>query len=106
MPVSKLESKMWSQIVAAKVDEGCVPELQFHTTRKWRFDFCWPRHKIALEVQGGVWSKGRHARPRGILNDYEKFSEAAIMGWRLILVTGLEINNGAAIDRVQRALEY
>jgi len=95
---------MLSQLKEAGFHRGMKEELQFLTERKFRFDFCWPEHMLALEVQGGIWSRGRHARPRGILNDYEKFSEAAILGWRIILVTGLEISNGSAIDRVKRAL--
>jgi len=80
-------------------------EMKFRDDRKWRFDFAWPIAKVACEVQGGLFMGGRHARPRGVLNDFEKFSEAAIDGWRLILVTGVEINNGTALDRIKRAVE-
>jgi hypothetical protein len=80
-------------------------ELKFRDDRKWRFDFAWPIAKVACEVQGGLFMGGRHARPRGVLNDFEKFSEAAIDGWRLILVTGVEINNGTALDRIKRAVD-
>ena len=39
-----------------------VPEFRFHPERKWRFDFAWPEHKIAVEQEGGVWIQGRHTR--------------------------------------------
>lgn len=31
-----------------------VSEYKFHESRRWRFDYAWPDHKIALEVEGGV----------------------------------------------------
>ena len=47
-----------------KVD--CVKEFKFHPVRKWRFDYAVPEHKIALEVEGGVWTghKGEALFPR------------------------------------------
>ena len=54
----------------------CVKEHKFHPTRKWRFDYAIPAHKIALEVEGGVWTGGRHTSPKGFLNDMEKYNTA------------------------------
>jgi len=102
---SQLELRMLKQLAEAGMTDGMVEECAFHPERKWRFDFAWPKKRVALEVQGGIFSRGRHARPRGMLNDYEKASEAAILGWRLLMVTGVEISNGEAIDRVKRMLE-
>ena len=31
-----------------------VAEHRFHETRRWRFDFAWPDHRVALEIAGGV----------------------------------------------------
>jgi hypothetical protein len=33
------------------------------------------------EVEGGVWTCGRHVRGRGYEGDCEKYSEAALRGW-------------------------
>lgn len=64
------------------------PEYRFHPTRKWRFDYAWPfvngkEAKIALEIEGGIWSGGRHTRGRGYIDDMEKYNEAARLGWRV-----------------------
>jgi hypothetical protein len=40
----------------------------------------------------------------GFSADCEKYNEAALLGWRLIRVTGDHIENGAAIDWIRRAL--
>lgn len=65
----------------------CVKEYRFHPTRLWRFDYAIPSAKIALEVEGGVWSEGRHIRPQGFLGDVDKYNTAAVMGWRLFRTT-------------------
>lgn len=106
MAESKLEQDLLKQICLEGLHEGMVRELRFHPQRRWRLDFAWPDNLLACEVNGGVWTRGRHSRPRGLLNDWEKASEAAILGWRLVIVSGLEVRNGAAIDRIKRALQW
>jgi len=64
-----------------------VEEYEFHDSRKWRFDFAWPVYKIALEVEGGVWSNGRHVRGRGFMGDVDKYNAATLMGWRVLRCT-------------------
>ena len=68
-----------------KVD--CVKEFKFHPVRKWRFDYAVPEHKIALEVEGGVWTGGRHTSPKGFLGDIEKYNTATLMGRRVFRTT-------------------
>ena len=65
----------------------CVKEFKFHPTRRWRFDYAIPEHKIAVEVEGGVWTNGRHTRPQGFLGDIEKYNTATLMGWRVFRTT-------------------
>lgn len=57
-----------------------VKEYKFHPVRKWRFDYAIIDHKIALEVEGGVWTGGRHTSPKGFLGDMEKYNTATLMG--------------------------
>lgn len=59
-------------------------EYRFDSERRWRFDFAWPSLKIAVEVEGGVWIRGRHVRPVGYLADLEKYNRAVVLGWRVL----------------------
>jgi hypothetical protein len=62
-------------------------EWKFDAKRRWRFDFAWPERMVALEVEGGVWTGGRHTRGAGFVKDIEKYNRAAVLGWRLLRVT-------------------
>ena len=82
----------------------CVKEYRFHPTRKWRFDYAIPEHKIALEVEGGVWTRGRHTSPKGFLNDIEKYNAATLMGWRVFRTTPDDLYKSATINLVKCAI--
>lgn len=51
--------------------------------RRWRFDFALVDFKIALEVEGGTWSRGRHVNPLGFAADCEKYNAATKQGWKV-----------------------
>lgn len=61
-----------------------LPEYQFHPTRKYRFDLYFEQDgaKVALEIEGGVFRKGKgaHSSVSGILRDMDKYNEAAKLG--------------------------
>jgi hypothetical protein len=67
-----------------------VTEHKFHPSRKWRFDFAFPEVMIALEIEGGVWTKGRHTRGTGFINDIGKYNEATMMGWRVLRAANID----------------
>lgn len=81
-----------------------VAEHRFHPVRKWRFDFAWPEQKLALEIQGGLFVKGRHSRGASMLKDYEKFNAAAAMGWRLIYCQPTDSTKPETINTIRQAM--
>jgi hypothetical protein len=81
-----------------------VPEYRFCEGRRWRFDYAFPEHKIALEIEGGVWVRGRHTRGKGFLGDMEKYNRAVILGWKLLRCTPEMVKSGEALRLVQEAL--
>ena len=72
---------------------GWTAEHEFHPERKWRFDFAASVAMVALEVEGGAWSHGRHTRGLGFISDMRKYNAAVGMGWRLIRVTPQMMEN-------------
>jgi very-short-patch-repair endonuclease len=103
MAKSDIEDLMHKQIIM-ECQELPVREYQFAAPRRWRFDFSWPSIKLAVEVHGGIWIRGRHTRPDGFSKDLEKMNEAQIMGWRVLQFTRSEVESGAAIESIIRAM--
>jgi hypothetical protein len=85
-----------------------TPEFSFamHESppRKFRWDYAWIDAKVALEVQGSIWTRGAHGRGTGILRDHEKFSLGAALGWRLLLCTPKELCSANTFTLIKRAL--
>lgn len=82
----------------------CVKEYKFHPKRRWRFDYAIPDHKIALEVEGGVWTGGRHIRAQGFLGDMEKYNTATLMGWRVFRTTPDDLLKMVTLNMVKQAI--
>lgn len=79
---------------------------QFCPERRWRFDHAWPGWMVAVEVQGGLWTRGRHTRggAGAAHGDAMKLSTAAAMGWRVLSVTPEMIDSGDAVRLLAQAL--
>lgn len=95
-------------VVAWFAEHGifAMPEHRFHPERKWRFDFAFGHgHKVALEVQGGVFSGGGHVRGGYIRKEHEKRNEAAAMGWRILYCFPEDLCMQETIDLIKRALK-
>ena len=103
-PESALEAELALQIRTMKLPAP-QREYLFHSTRKWRFDFAWPKIKFAVEVEGGTWSQGKHSRGLGFREDCIKYGEAMLLGWSVYRVTGDLVKDGGAIKVVEVMLE-
>lgn len=97
----KLELAFAQQVRAVGLDHLMTREHEFHPKRKWRFDFAFQVERVAIEVDGGVHTGGRHTRGDGFEADCEKMSTAAVYGWRVLRVTAKTIKSGQAINWVQ-----
>ena len=94
------------QLCAKVLGIAAEKEYRFHATRMWRFDYAFPQHRIALEVEGGVHTGGRHIRPKGFLNDMEKYNAAAVAGWRVLRCTPSTLTSAATFELIRNTIEY
>jgi very-short-patch-repair endonuclease len=74
-------------------------EFRFHPTRKWRSDFAHLPSRTLIEIEGGIWVRGRHTSPKGFAADAEKYLEAALAGWRVIRLVDDQIKT-PVIERI------
>jgi hypothetical protein len=71
-------------------------DLYFNYTfippRRFRFDFASIDSKVAIEINGGNWIRGRHTRASNLSNEYEKLNLATLNGWRVFVLSPEMIN--------------
>ena len=67
-----------------------LQEYKFHPTRRWRIDW-WHESGVAIELEGGIWSRGRHTSGKGFLGDMEKYNALAERGVLLFRVPSHQI---------------
>ena len=79
-------------------------EWRFDPRRKYRADFALPLRRILVEVEGGIWSRGRHVRGRGFEADCEKYNRAALLGWCVLRFTPDMIRSGEAEKTIREAI--
>lgn len=105
MPKLITQAPRYSVAIIAQVAKlpRPVAEHRFHAVRKWRFDFAWVAERIALEVEGGVWTQGRHTRGSGAKKDMEKYNHAASEGWLVFRTTPDAVYSHTMLGLLARA---
>ena len=83
-----------------------VKEWQFFSGRRWRFDLAWieTQHRLALEIEGGAFTQGRHTRGAGFVKDLEKYNAAVLLGWRVLRVLPRQLESTATLHLVRGCL--
>lgn len=82
-------------------------EFRFHPTRRWRFDFAFPEHRLAIELDGmgRGRKKGGHQTAVGMRNDREKANAAVLRGWRVLRFLSADRANACAwVSMVHEAI--
>lgn len=96
-------------IVAAYFRECGLPEpvfeYRFHPTRKWRLDLAFLPQRLAVEVQGGIFIRGRHNNGAAMLKEWEKLNTLACMGWRVLYCQPRDLCTGDTVEMIRAALK-
>lgn len=97
---NEFEAKLARELKTLKIK--FEQEFYFHPDRKWRADFHLIDKKILVEVEGGIWSGGRHTRSKGYLGDMEKYNAATMMGFQVIRFSTDQVKSGHAIQQIEK----
>lgn len=101
--MSRLE-ELFARHVQCRGLPAPTRELSPIPGRRWRVDFAWPVHMLAVEIEGGTWVAGRHNRPAGFEKDCEKYNALQMAGWTVLRFTGGQVESGQAIDTTSQAM--
>ena len=96
---NEFEAKLARELKTLKIK--FEQEFYFHPDRKWRADFHLIDKKILVEIEGGIWSGGRHTRGKGYLGDMEKYNAATMMGFQVIRFSTDQVKSGHAIQQIE-----
>ena len=81
-------------------------EYRFHPSRKWRMDYAFVWARVFLEVQGALFTGGRHTRGAALLKEYEKINAATCLGWRPLFCTPQQVEDGSIFPVIREAIVY
>jgi hypothetical protein len=94
---NKSEAQILLEMHLKELGIPFMPEYKFHPNRRWRFDYVLDRPNwTALEIEGAIWTRGRHTRGSGYAKDLEKYREAAALGYRVYRFSTQEVLDGTA----------
>lgn len=110
MKTSSLERDFLLRWATLKSAPTLVREHRPVPDRRWRFDFANTSARVAIELEGGVYTGGRHTRGKGFEGDCEKYNEAILAGgWFVFRLTSgmLEGKNGGweLLDRIAKFIQ-
>ena len=102
-PGSRLEAEFALLLRAHKLPEP-IREYRILRDRMYRWDFCWPEQKVAVEIQGGRWVKSGHSSGTGIERDARKNNLAQLQGWLCMVFVDEHLRDGSALAWTKQAL--
>ncbi|AFY95480.1 hypothetical protein Cha6605_4561 [Chamaesiphon minutus PCC 6605] len=104
--MSHLEQQFADLWLSLYPDIDLHSEYRFIPPRRYRWDFCHLKSKVAIEIQGGVWmQRSGHSGGTGLVKDYEKLCLAAALGWRVFLLADSMIND-EYLKLIAEAIEH
>lgn len=76
-------------------------EWRITEKRRWRADYAITNRMkngqmILLEIEGGIWSRGRHTRGKGYQADLNKYNCAAMAGYSVLRFSTEDVMRGRA----------
>lgn len=97
---------------AKQLDEAGIHyerEVKLIPDRQHRVDFFFSSKKAVVEIEGGVWSQGRHLRGQGWMDDAWKYNTLTAMGYsvyRFATHQVVDIKKNVVVGPVDEALNW
>jgi hypothetical protein len=89
--IKRIHSQFTDWLTLNKI--AFVKEYKFCKERKWKIDYYLTDLNAAIEVEGGVWSGGRHINPKGFLNDIDKYNAITMAQIQLLRIDTDRLNS-------------
>lgn len=103
LPLPEREYR-FAALATGGIGKGVRQRLKAERLQDWRFDFAWPELMLAVEVEGGGWTQGRHNRGEGFLADLKKYGAGQRLGWTIYRTAGELIKSGEALQTIEHLI--
>lgn len=105
MKLTTLDSQTRNNWLASETKLAWIPEYKFCLTRRWRADHACTAIMTIIEIDGGIWVRGRHSRGLGKEADNVKLNTAAALGWYVLRYSTQQFASGQWIDEIAAIVE-
>ena len=79
-------------------------EVALIPRRKFRFDFVHTASKTCIEIQGGLYSRGRHTRGKQMEKEYLKWLLAQSLGYTIIPIGTEQVEDGKVLELIAKTI--
>jgi very-short-patch-repair endonuclease len=69
-------------------------------SKRYRADFAHPQARVAIEIQGGTWNRGRHVQATGYARDARKFNLCQLSEWQVFLLVTETATDAAVLQEI------
>ena len=101
----RLRAKVFVQLCKQRGLPEPTLEHRIIPDRKYAWDICFIPWKVAVEIQGGIFTRGAHSRPTGQLRDMEKANLAAMRNWLILYVTPDQLCTSETLTMLELTLK-
>lgn len=74
--------------------------LKSKRSKRYRLDFAHPQSRTGIEIQGGVYNRGRHVTGSGYERDCKKYNLAYTSGWTIFLLTATMAKDATWLEMI------
>ena len=74
-------------------------------SKRYRLDFAHSNSCTGIEIQGGVYMRGRHVTGSGYERDCRKYNLAYTSGWTIFLLTSTMAKNSFWLDLISEHIQ-
>jgi very-short-patch-repair endonuclease len=103
----KIVGNLSEQTLALQLKADGIPFVQnyrFSEDRKFEIDIAIPKHRIGVEIDGGVFTRQAHGSISGIKRDMAKHNLLVREGWRVLRFRPDEVACGKAVEGIKDLL--
>jgi very-short-patch-repair endonuclease len=93
LPIPEREVR-FAAMIAGGEGKGVRERLRRLHLKDWRFDFLWRASRVAVEIEGGTHSGGRHVTGTGYAEDCRKYNAAELAGFIVLRFTSEMLRGG------------